>query len=104
MALGSATSEDDDIAGDEFSLLKKDLISGEECAPAGDSVWKTRPCSDGRSSLAAESPVIKRTTTTARVIVESAMETEVRVQVVGGSEELNKYIYIKTSTVDTVPF
>jgi len=53
MARGNATSEEEDMAGEELALLKKERISGEECAPAGESVWKVRPCSDGRSSLEA---------------------------------------------------
>jgi hypothetical protein len=43
VAFGIATSDEDETVGDELSLLKKDLISDEECVPAGDSVWKTRP-------------------------------------------------------------
>lgn len=53
MARGNATSEEEDMAGEALTLLKKERISGEECAPAGESVWKVRPCSDGRSSLEA---------------------------------------------------
>ncbi|KAG5000009.1 hypothetical protein JHK87_021081 [Glycine soja] len=75
MARGSATSEEEDMDGEELALLKKDRISGEECGPAGESVWKVRPWSDGRSSLAEEAPAIMSGTKTARAKVTS-MENE----------------------------
>ncbi|KAG5136445.1 hypothetical protein JHK82_021176 [Glycine max] len=75
MARGSATSEEEDMDGEELALLKKDRISGEECGPAGESVWKVRPWSDGRSSLAEEAPAKMSGTKTAMAKVTS-MENE----------------------------
>lgn len=59
--------------GEELALLKKDRISGEECGPAGESVWKVRPWSDGRSSLAEEAPARMSGTKTARAKVTTSI-------------------------------
>lgn len=53
MAFGNAEPDEVEDPGDELFPMKKDIISGE-----GGEFWKTRPWSDGRSSLAdVNSPV-----------------------------------------------
>lgn len=55
IAFGSATSEEDQ----EFPL-KKDCICGEEFSIAP-GFWYSKPCSDGRRSLAFEIPARRMT-------------------------------------------